>query len=56
MMVYVYRCADGHEKEVKQKLNEPPYQCPCGSETKRVIQPVLVKFKGEGFYVNDNKS
>ncbi len=55
---YGYRCLlCGHEFEIKQGFHDPALtNCPitdCNGETRRMISPVGVIFKGSGWYVND---
>lgn len=55
MPTYVYSCPSCVKIEVVQSFSDEPLEvCPtCGSKVKRKIQPVVVEFKGNGFYVND---
>ena len=58
MPTYQYRCDTcGIEFERKQHFTDKALEeCPeCDGRVHRVIQPVLVVFKGSGFYVTDNK-
>ena len=58
MPTYQYRCDTcGIEFERKQHFTDKPLEeCPeCDGRVHRVIQPVLVVFKGSGFYVTDNR-
>ena len=58
MPTYQYKCNTcGIEFERKQHFTDKPLEeCPeCDGHVHRVIQPVLVVFKGSGFYVTDNK-
>jgi len=58
MPTYQYKCNTcGIEFERKQHFtDEPLEECPeCDGRVHRVIQPVLVVFKGSGFYVTDNR-
>ena len=58
MPTYQYKCDTcGIEFERKQHFTDKPLEeCPeCDGSVHRVIQPVLVVFKGSGFYVTDNK-
>jgi putative FmdB family regulatory protein len=54
--IYEYRCPNGHEFEVLQRMGEPPpgacEVCGAGPVT-RVFHPVPVFFKGSGFYSTD---
>ncbi len=59
MPTYEYRCPNGHEFEVFQKMSdEPVAPCPeCGEEAERVISGGGgLLFKGEGFYITDYRS
>ena len=59
MPVYSYRCKIcGYEFDIRQKFSDDRIQvCPvCEGETRRVIHPVPVLFKGSGFYVTDNRN
>jgi putative FmdB family regulatory protein len=53
--IYEYRCANGHEFEVVQKMIEDPVtECEvCGAPVTRVFSPVAVHYKGSGFYTTD---
>jgi putative FmdB family regulatory protein len=53
--IYEYRCANGHEFEVIQKMtDEPVATCErCDAPVERVFHPVAVHFKGSGFYTTD---
>ena len=56
MPLYEYQCSEcGVRFERVQHFNDEPVKvCPeCNGETKRLIGPVGVVFKGSGFYVND---
>ncbi|MCG2766867.1 MAG: FmdB family zinc ribbon protein [Chloroflexota bacterium] len=58
MPTYQYKCDTcGIEFERKQHFTDKPLEeCPeCDGRVHRVIQPVLVVFKGSGFYVTDNR-
>jgi putative FmdB family regulatory protein len=60
MPTYGYRCTVcSHEFERVQKMSDAPIKnCEqCDALVKRIIYPVGITFKGEGFYINDsNKS
>lgn len=60
MPTYVYECQKCLETfEVDQRITEDPLKdCKCGGKgtLKRLIQPIAVMFKGDGFYVNDSVS
>jgi putative FmdB family regulatory protein len=53
--VYEYRCRNGHQFEVTQKMADDPVErCPeCKSPVERLFRPVAVHFKGSGFYTTD---
>ena len=55
MPVYEYRCENGHQFEVTQRMSDDPVTaCPtCGASVKRVFHPIAVHFKGSGFYTTD---
>jgi putative FmdB family regulatory protein len=55
MPVYEYRCENGHNFEVTQRMSDDPVTaCPtCGAPVKRVFHPIAVHFKGSGFYNTD---
>ena len=60
MPIYEYRCAScGHEKEVLQKLSDPPLtECPaCGkSALTKLVSAAGFHLKGSGWYATDFKS
>ncbi len=60
MPTYVYKCAEcGHVFEARQRMTEDPLtDCPrCERKAiRRVINSVGVVFKGNGFYVTDNRN
>jgi putative FmdB family regulatory protein len=55
MPIYEYRCDNGHNFEVMQRMiDDPVAVCPtCGAPVQRVFHPVAVHFKGKGFYNTD---
>ncbi len=55
MPIYEYRCSDGHDFEVVQKMiDDPVTKCEvCGKPVERVFSPVAVHYKGSGFYTTD---
>ena len=55
MPIYEYRCPDGHEFEVVQRMvDDPVTECEvCGKPVARVFSPVAVHYKGSGFYTTD---
>jgi putative FmdB family regulatory protein len=57
MPVYGYRCTNGHQFEIQQRITDPPLsQCPeCGAPVTRVFYPVGIIFKGGGFYKTDSR-
>jgi putative FmdB family regulatory protein len=59
MPTYEYRCPEGHEFEVFQRISdEPGATCPeCGAAAERMISAGAgFLFKGEGFYITDYRS
>lgn len=58
MPTYEYRCEDGHEFEVFQKMSDDPIDvCPeCGAPAERKISSGAgLVFRGSGFYITDYK-
>ncbi|MEA2388412.1 MAG: hypothetical protein QOG41_1185 [Thermoleophilaceae bacterium] len=55
MPVYEYRCENGHNFEVLQRMSDDPVVAceQCGAPVQRVFHPVAVHFKGSGFYTTD---
>ena len=55
MPTYEYRCENGHNFEVMQRMSDDPVQtCEvCGASVQRVFHPIAVHFKGSGFYNTD---
>jgi len=56
MPTYEYRCENGHEFEVFQKISDKPRtKCPeCGARATRTISGGAgLIFKGSGFYITD---
>ncbi|HTO72523.1 MAG TPA: FmdB family zinc ribbon protein [Gemmatimonadales bacterium] len=56
MPTYEYRCPDGHEFELFQKMTDKPRaRCPvCGKAASRQISGGAgLHFKGSGFYITD---
>ena len=57
MPTYVYECQKCQKVfETEQRIVEDPLKdCDCGGKgtLKRLIQPIAVMFKGEGFHIND---
>jgi len=59
MPTYEYRCPKGHHFELFQKMSEEPgAECPeCGAVSERLLSAgVGFLFKGDGFYITDNRS
>ncbi len=59
MPTYEYRCPEGHEFEVFQRISDDPgAKCPeCGRPAERQISAGAgFLFKGEGFYITDSRS
>jgi putative FmdB family regulatory protein len=54
---YGYRCEQGHEFDVWQRMSdEAKADCPvCGSAGKRLFFPAGIVFKGGGFYKTDSR-
>ena len=55
MPTYEYRCSNGHNFEVVQRMSDDPVTAceVCGAPVERVFHPVAVHFKGSGFYSTD---
>ena len=55
MPIYEYRCENGHNFDVMQKMTDSPVtECEvCGAPVQRVFHPVAIHFKGKGFYNTD---
>lgn len=59
MPTYEYRCPEGHEFELFQKMtDEPVANCPtCGAKAERLLSGGAgFLFKGSGFYITDYRS
>ena len=59
MPTYEYRCPNGHEFELIQRMSdEPEASCPnCGAQAERLLSAGAgFLFKGEGFYITDYRS
>lgn len=59
MPTYEYRCRNGHDFEVFQRMSEPPVdKCiHCGAEAERKLSAGAgLLFKGSGFYITENRS
>jgi putative FmdB family regulatory protein len=55
MPTYEYRCEQGHQFEVVQRMADDPVSTcqTCAAPVTRVFHPVAVHFKGSGFYNTD---
>jgi putative FmdB family regulatory protein len=56
MPTYEYRCPEGHDFELFQRMSdEPVAECPtCGRRAERLLSAGAgFLFKGEGFYITD---
>ena len=55
MPIYEYRCEQGHNFEVMQRITDDPLSScqTCEASVERVFHPVAVHFKGSGFYTTD---
>ncbi len=55
MPIYEYRCEEGHELEVLQRMTEDSLSScqECGAPARRVLFAPAVHFKGSGFYTTD---
>jgi putative FmdB family regulatory protein len=55
MPIYEYRCEQGHNFEVTQRMTDDPVLVcqTCEAPVQRVFHPVAVHFKGSGFYNTD---
>ena len=58
MPTYAYRCEAGHQFEAFQGIHDPALtQCiTCGVAVRRMVFPVGIVFKGQGFYKTDSRS
>ena len=59
MPTYEYKCPNGHDFELFQKMSEEPRAlCPtCRSESERLLSAGAgFLFKGDGFYATDYRS
>jgi putative FmdB family regulatory protein len=55
MPIYEYRCEQGHQFEVMQRMaDDPVSSCQtCAAPVSKVFHPIAVHFKGSGFYNTD---
>jgi putative FmdB family regulatory protein len=53
--IYEYRCEQGHQFEVTQRMSDEPLaSCSeCSAPVRRVFHPVAIHFKGSGFHNTD---
>jgi putative FmdB family regulatory protein len=53
--IYEYRCEQGHEFEVMQRMSDEPLaSCTtCSAPVQRVFHPPAIHFKGSGFHNTD---
>jgi putative FmdB family regulatory protein len=53
--IYEYRCEQGHQFEVMQRMSDEPLaSCSaCSAPVHRVFHPVAIHFKGSGFHNTD---
>ena len=59
MPTYRYRCSTcSHEFDAFQSMMDDPLTAckKCSKSVIRIIQPVGIQFKGDGFYINDQKA
>jgi putative FmdB family regulatory protein len=59
MPTYEYRCPEGHEFELFQRISDDPVAaCPrCGKQAERLLSTGAgLLFKGSGFYITDYRS
>ena len=56
MPLYEYKCLKcGRTFEILQKVDDEPVKTciNCGGPVKKLISPSAIKFKGQGWYIND---
>lgn len=55
MPIYEYRCENGHQFEVIQRMSDDPVmECvTCSEPVSKIYHPIAVHFKGSGFYNTD---
>jgi putative FmdB family regulatory protein len=50
MPIYEYRCTEGHEFELQQRIGDPPLKrCKCGKLCHRLLFPTNFVLKGGGW-------
>lgn len=60
MPTYTYRCNHcGHQFDIRQRMSDEPLtncpQCHTEKSLRKVLNSVGIVFKGNGFYVTDNR-
>jgi putative FmdB family regulatory protein len=55
MPIYEYKCENGHNFEVMQRMTDDPVTAcqVCEAPVERVFHPIAIHFKGSGFYSTD---
>ncbi len=55
MPIYEYRCTNGHQFDVMQRMSDDPLtECTeCGASVQKVLNAPAIHFKGSGFYNTD---
>ncbi len=55
MPIYEYKCTNGHQFEVMQRMSDDAVTAceVCDATVQRVFHPIAVHFKGSGFYNTD---
>lgn len=58
MPIYTYKCQDcGITFDIRHEIGGKKPHCPeCDGEVYKVYTPVIVQFKGRGFYSTDSKT
>jgi putative FmdB family regulatory protein len=53
--IYEYRCEQGHQLEVMQRMSDEPLSScsECSAPVRRIFNPVAIHFKGSGFHNTD---
>jgi len=48
--IYEYRCEEGHEFTLQQRIVDPPVErCKCGKKCRRLLFPTSFVLKGNGW-------